>query len=122
PAEFTKYMHDRGVRVGVSLDPSEGIHPHEPKFDEIAKAIGNAEKQTIPFNVFDKELMSAYLNYLIDPLYKIGVDFFWINYRNLKDRTSNDILNYYHFVDYTKMEGLRPMLLTRSNTYAPHRY
>lgn len=120
PAEFTKYMHDRGVRVGVSLDPSEGIHPHEPKFDEIAKAIGNSEKQTIPFNVFDRELMSAYLNSLIDPLYKIGVDFFWINYRNLKDHTSNDILNYYHFVDYTKMEGLRPMILSRSSTYAPH--
>lgn len=122
PVEFTKYMHDRGVRVGVSLDPSEGIHPHEPKYDDIARAVGNPDKQIIPFNVFDKELMSAYLNYLIDPLYKLGVDFFWINYRNLKDHTSNDILNYYHFVDYTKMEGLRPMLLTRANTYAPHNF
>ena len=95
------------------MDPSEGIHPHEPKFDEIAKAIGSSDKQTIPFNVFDKTLIGAYLNELIDPLYNIGVDFFWINYRNLKDKKTNDALNYYHFVDCTKMEGLRPLILSR---------
>ncbi len=122
PTEFTKYLHDRGVRLGVTLDPSEGIHPHEPKFDEIAKALGNSDKQIIPFNVFDKELLNAYLKYLIDPLYKTGVDFFAINYRNLKDRKTNDALNYYHFVDCSKMEGLRPLILSRANTIAPHKY
>ena len=122
PAEFTKYMHDRGVRVGVSLDPSEGIHPHEPRFSEIAKAIGSSDKQTIPFNVFDRTLMISYLEQLIDPLYKQGVDFFWINYRNLQDKKTNDALNYYHFVDCTKMEGLRPMILSRPSTFAPHLY
>ena len=122
PSELTKYLHDRGVRIGVSLDPSEGIHPHEPKFDELAKEVGIADKQLIPFNVYDKDLMAAYLKHLIDPLYKIGIDFFWINYRNLKDRASNDILNYYHFTDYNKMEGLRPLLLSRPSSYAPHLY
>ena len=120
PAEFTKYLHDRGVRVGVSLDPSEGIHPHEPRFSEIAKAIGSSDKQTIPFNAFDRTLIISYLEQLIDPLYKQGVDFFWINYRNLRDRKTNDALNYYHFVDCTKMEGLRPMILSRPSTFAPH--
>lgn len=120
PAEFTKYLHERGVRVGVSLDPSEGIHPHEPKFDEVAKRVGVADKTAIPFNVYDKELMIGYLDELIDPLYKIGIDLFWINYRNLKDKSSNDVLNYYHFTDFSKMEGARPLLLTRPSTYAPH--
>ena len=122
PSEFVQYMHDRGVRVGVSLDPSEGIHPHEPKFDEIAKVVGTSGKQIIPFNVFDKALMSSYLKFLIDPLYRTGIDFFWINYRNLKDKASNDLLNYYHFTDIGKMEGLRPMILGRASQYAPHRY
>jgi len=122
PAEFTKYLHDRGVRVGLSLDPSEGIHPHEPKYTEIAKALGHSDKQTIPFNVFDRTLLVAYLKELIDPLYTVGVDFFEINYRNLKDKKTNDALNYYHFTDCTKMEGLRPMILSRPSTYAPHLY
>ena len=115
-------MHERGVRVGVSLDPSEGIHPHEPKFDEMAKAVGVSDKQVLPFNVFDKEFVIAYFKNLIDPLYKLGIDFFWINYRNLKDKKTNDALNYYHFNDCSKMEDLRPMILSRYTTVAPHRY
>ena len=122
PTEFTNYMHERGVRVGVSLDPSEGIHPHEPKFDEMAKAVGVSDKQVLPFNVFDKEFVIAYFKNLIDPLYKLGIDFFWINYRNLKDKKTNDALNYYHFNDCSKMEDLRPMILSRYTTVAPHRY
>ncbi len=122
PAEFTKFMHDRGVKVGVSLDPSEGIHPHEPKYDDIAKAVGASDKQVIPFNVFDKSLMTAYLDSLIDPLYQVGIDFFWINYRNLKDKESNSILNYYQFTDFNKMEGLRPLILSRPSRMAPHLY
>ena len=122
PEDLSKYLHDRGVKLGLSLDPSEGIHPHEPKFDEIAKALGVKEKQIIPFNVFDKTLIISYLNELIEPLYALGVDFFWINYRNLKDTATNDALNYYHFNDMKKMEGLRPLILSRPNQYAPHKY
>ena len=122
PVDFIKYMHDRGVRVGLSLDPSEGIHPHEPRFEQFAKAVSISDKQIVPFNVFDRDLAIAYMNELVDPLYKLGVDFFWINYRNLKDKKTNDALNHYHFTDYKKMEGLRPLILSRPNQYAPHRY
>lgn len=122
PSEFVQYLHDRGIKLGLSLDPSEGIHPHEPRFDEISKELGFQDKQTIPFNVFDTKLMASYLNFLIDPLYKIGIDFFWINYRNLRDKTSNSVLNYYHFNDFTKREDLRPLVLSRPSLYAPHKY
>ena len=122
PVEFIKYMHDRGIKFGLSLDPSEGIHPHEPKFEDVAKMVGVVDKQIIPFNVYDKDLMIGYFDHLVDPLYKAGADFFWINYRNLKDKATNSILNYYHFKDFNKMEGLRPLLLSRPSLYAPHRY
>ena len=48
PTELTKYLHDRGVKLGLTLDPSEGIHPHEPKYSEIAKAVGSSDKSVIP--------------------------------------------------------------------------
>lgn len=122
PEELAIYLHDRGVKLGLCLDPSEGIHPHEPKFDDIAKAVGTTDKLVIPFNVFDKNLLIAYLNSLIKPLYDLGVDFFWINYRNLKDKKTNDALNYYHFNDFKQMEGLRPLILSRASSYAPHKF
>ena len=122
PSEFINYVHEKGIRLGLTLDPSEGIHPHEPKFEEIAKRIGISDKQTIPFNVFDKNLRDGYFNFLIKPLFKIGTDFFAINYRNLRDKQTSDALNYYHFKEYEQMEDLRPLILGRPNKYAPHNF
>lgn len=122
PSEFVKYLHERGIRLGLSIDPSEGIHPHEPKFEEVAKIVGVSDKTTIPFNVFDKGLIIAYLRLLMEPLYNIGVDFFWINYRNLNDKVSNDVLNYYQFNDLKSRQTQRPLILSRANRVAPHKF
>ena len=122
PKEFVEYLHDRGVNLGLNIDPSEGIYPHEPRFNDIAKNLGIGGKVTIPFNVYDKNLLLNYFNYLIKPLYDIGVDFFWINYRKIKDRTTQGLLNYYHFNDFKQFEGLRPLLLAKPSKYAPHNY
>ncbi len=122
PQEFTKYLHDRGVKLGVSIDPSDGIYPHEPKFDEIAKELGISQKQTIPFNVFDKNLITAYFDYLIAPLYEVGVDCFWVDYRNFKDKMTQGILDYYHFNDFKRNEATRPLILAKVNEHVPHKY
>ena len=122
PNEFVKYLHDRGVKIGLNIDPSDGIYPHEPHYDDVAKELGISEKQTIPFNVFDKSLVAAYFDYLIDPLYDIGIDFFWINYRNYQDKKTQDALNYYHFSDFKKDESLRPLILAKPSTMAPHKF
>ena len=122
PNELIDFVHQKNIRLGLSLDPSEGIHPHEPRFEEVAKAMGFSDKQIIPFNVFDKDMLNAYFSFLIQPLYALGVDFFWINYRNIKDKLSNDILNYYHFNYFRRVSKYRPLLLSRVSTHAPHRY
>lgn len=122
PKEFTEYLHERGVSIGLNIDPSEGIYPHEPRYDEIAKSMGIGDKQTIPFNVYDKTLMTQYFDLLINPLYDVGIDFFWVNYRRIKDRNVQGILNYYHFTDFKKKEGLRPLILAKPSQYAPHNY
>lgn len=122
PSEFSKFVHNQGLHLGLSLDPSEGINPHEPKFLEIAKVANVSAKQVIPFNAFDKDFMKVYLDELIEPLYRVGVDFFWINYRDLNDKKSNDVLNYYHYNDFDRIKDFRGMILSRANTYAPHRY
>lgn len=122
PAAFTSYLHERGVRLGLNIDPGEGIYPHEPKYDEIASYLNFTEKQTIPFNVFDKNLMSLYLTKLILPLYNVGVDLFWLDYFNDNDLYTKNLLNYYHFNDYRKFKNQRGLILSRISDIAPHRY
>ena len=99
PFDFTNYLHDRGVRIGLQMDPYEGIYPHELMYKDIKKELGiESEKDTvIPFNVFDKNIVRIYFEKLINPLINDGVDFFWIDYK--QDLATLKALNYYHNSD-----------------------
>ena len=68
-------MHERGVRVGINLDPVEGIGDHEENFRLIATELGLINTRRIPLNVFDKTFISIYFNHLIKPLDSLGIDF-----------------------------------------------
>ena len=121
PEELTIYLHDRGIKLGVNLDPAEGIHPHEQNYESLATDLGIKEKQTIPFNVFDKRIIAEYLVKLITPLYNNGVDLFWVDYYP-KNRNQINVLNYYQFNDFRKMDNLRPIIISRLASVAPHKY
>ena len=62
PAYLTKYLHERGVRLGLEIDPKEGIMPHEDHYEEIRESLNLTDKSTIPFNVFDKFILNSYFH------------------------------------------------------------
>ncbi len=119
PKEFTKYMHDRGVRIGVNLDGVEGISAREDAYLRICDDINASTDRVIPFRVLDRSFMASYLDKLIDPLYELGIDFFWLD---SKDEVTTRALNYYHFNDYKKFPEKRGMIFSRNGGKAAHRY
>ncbi len=121
PQDFINYMHERGVRVGLAIDPSEGISTQEPNYLTIKGNLHLAEEKNIPFNVFDTNILMEYFHGLINPLNDLGVDFYFIDYYNRKDIGTLKALNYYHFNDYKKYATRRGMLLSRNGLVAPHR-
>lgn len=122
PFDFTNYLHDRGVRIGLQMDPYEGIYPHELMYKDIKKELGiESEKDTvIPFNVFDKNIVRIYFEKLINPLINDGVDFFWIDYK--QDLATLKALNYYHNSDLFIKTNNRPLTMSRNTMVAAHRY
>ena len=121
PELLTKFLHERGIRLGLNIDPSEGIHPHETNYDSFADSLGLKEKQIIPFNAFDKDFMASYLAKLIDPLTNIGVDFYWVDFYPLNRKSLNS-LNYYQYLNFNKIKDNRGLILSRISDIAPHRY
>jgi hypothetical protein len=119
--EVSNYLHERGIRLGVNIDPKEGIHPHEKHYAELADALNQKEKMIIPFNALDKNFIKNYLNIIINPLHELGVDYFWVDYNPINRETLN-ALNYYEFNDFKKLTKERGLLLSRISTVAPHRY
>lgn len=121
PLEFSTYLHDRGIRLGLNIDPAEGIHPHEFKFNDFARSLGIDDQQIIPFNAFDKNFINNYFEKLITPLYNAGVDFFWIDYHT-RDYQALTALDYYHFNDYLRFTNKRGLVITRPPKKVMHRY
>ena len=120
PKEFISYMQERGIRVGLKLDPTEGIMPHEKNYADFVKDFNLQKDAVIPFNIFDRNLVKSYIKSFITPLTEMGIDFYWLDY--YRDLSTLRALNYYHFNEYEKNVQQRGLLLSRNGLVAAHRY
>ena len=120
PKEFVRYMHDRGVKVGLNIDPVEGVRKEEEGYELMARELSVNNGETIPFNALNKEFMASYIARLINPLMDLGIDFFWIDYK--KDLKQLQAINYYHMQNFNRNATKRGMLLTRNSLLSAHLY
>ena len=120
PSAFTKYMHDRGIRVGLNMNPVGGINVYEESYTKIAGDLGIQNGKPIPFNIYDKNIVNEYFQNIVAPLTRLGVDFYWLEYTN--DLNSLKALTNYHFNYYKANQNQRGMVMSKSNGKALHRY
>lgn len=122
PKQLIDLLHEKKIKIGLNVDPSGGIHPDELAYERFKAASEYTEGGIIPFNVFNKNMLTAYLDELIKPLNDLGIDFYWIDYYNPKDLLTLRALNHYHFNDYKQNTNRRGMILSRNGLMAAHRY
>lgn len=122
PYEFINRLHALGLKIGLNINPIEGIYPHEEMYSKIASFLELPEKKQIPFAPLNPKFLTAYFKLLLRPLELLGIDFFWNDYYHKNDLLSLWILNHYHFLEANRKEAKRGMLLARNSLIAPHRY
>ena len=122
PKAMISYLHSKGIRVGLNINPLEGIYPFEQNFEQISKYLTPNESGIIPFNTVDPKWLDAYLKILIHPLDAVGVDFYWLDIEKIEDKKKLWFLNHYHYQDMKRNYERRPMILSRNPNIAPHRY
>ena len=122
PKSMIDYMHTAGIRVGLNINPKEGIYPFEKHYEDVKKYIGENEQGYVPFNVYNSRFLEVYLKVLIHPLDQYGVDFYWIDDDGKKDINRLWLLDHYHFMDMKKDYKRRSMIVTRNPMIAAHRY
>ena len=120
PTKMIDYLHKNGIRLGLNINPLEGILPYEDSYEILSRSFEKKD-DILLFNVLDDKVIELYFEILIHPLDNMGVDFFWIDC-DPKDENNNAILDYYHENDMKRDYKRRPMLLSRNVTEAPHRY
>ena len=122
PKKLIDTLHENHIKLGLRINPMAGIHPEELGYQRFKQSSGYNEDGIIPFNVFNKDMLNAYFDILIKPLYDFGTDFFWIDYNNPKDLYTLRALNYYHFNDYKQFKNRRGIILSRNGLVAAHKY
>lgn len=120
PLRMIDYLHKSGIRLGLNINPFEGIMPYENAYDTLAP-IYDKKDNILLFNVMNDKVIESYFSYLIHPLSSMNVDFFWIDESNKKTQEAA-ILNYYHTADMAEDYKKRPMILARNVTPVPHKY
>lgn len=122
PAGMIKYMHTKGIRLGLNINPIDGLYPVDDRFDQVERNLEKNEQGYIPFNVYDSKTIDVYLNLLIHPLDEMSVDFYWTDNDDAKKIQELFLLNHYQFYDMKRNYDRRPMILSRNTLVAPHRY
>ncbi|MDD3452838.1 MAG: glycoside hydrolase family 31 protein [Bacilli bacterium] len=122
PNKMIEYMHKNGIRLGLNINPLEGIYPYEENYSSITNNLSMDEKGIVPFNVYDPKTIDTYFKILIHSLDEKGVDFFWLDVDNTKKYKESWALSHYSFYDMKRDYKRRPMILSRNTGVAPHRY
>jgi len=120
PREFIGKLHDKGIRVGVNINPKEGIHPHEDMYKKVLEYVKIDANKTIAFTPFNPTFLDIFMKVLLHPLENVGVDFFWLDYKN--DDISQYIINHYMYLDSGRSEAKRNMLMSYNPIISAHRY
>ena len=120
PKAMIDYMHERGIRIGLNIDPISGIYDDNTYFNEAIKYIKPDAEGKIPYNILDPKFVDVYLKIFIHPLDALGIDFYWLNATDTPQKLT--LLKHYHLRDMERDYKRRPLLLSEGETYAPHRY
>jgi alpha-glucosidase (family GH31 glycosyl hydrolase) len=128
PAGFLSSVHDQGLKTTLNIHPASGIQPWEDSYPAMANSMGidPASKQYVPFDITDRKFADNYLKYVIHPLERQGIDFFWLDWQQ-EDATKlpgvnpTFWLNYVFFTDQER-EKKRALLFHRWGGLGNHRY
>lgn len=122
PFETVELLHTNGIRLGLDINPFEGIYPFEDYYSKAKEYLQTDKNGIIPFNILDPKFIDVYLKLMIHPLDSLGVDFYWIDCNDDKKLEELWFMSHYHTYDMMRNYQRRPMILGKNANKAPHRY
>ena len=116
-----KQLHDKNVRLGLSINPKGGVMPHEEEYQKIREAFNFEDGKIIQFDPLNQTSTKIIEGYMMVPLINKGVDFFYNDYQEFDNVQKLWFLNDSMF-KMLDVDSRRGVLLTRNSLLASHRY
>lgn len=122
PNEMISFLHTKGIRIGLNVNPKEGFYDIDENFTQASKYLQTDENGVIPFNILEPRWVDVYLKLYIHPLDALGIDFFWLDSFDSKNIEEDYLLKHYQFNDMKRNYKRRPFIIGYNNFIAQHRY
>ena len=122
PSEVSKYLHEHNIRLGLEIDPTEGIYPHETYYAQACSYLGINGDKIIVFDPLNPKLLDVYFKLFLHPLEALGVDFFWHDYKGDNNALKLLAYNHFNYKDIGRNPAKRSIMLSRNGIYASHQY
>ena len=130
PKGFLRWLKGNNLEVTMNLHPADGIKTWEEQWPAMSKWMGfdTTFHKDIPYEGSNKRFMTGWLNEVLRPMEKAGVDFWWLDWQQwLNDKKYKNLsntwwINYCVFSDMVRNRDTRPMLYHRWGGLGNHRY
>ena len=122
PENMINEFHKRGIRVGLIINPTDGIYPHEQFYSQVSEYLQITDGNIIPFDALNPKHIDVLFKMLLHPLESLGIDFFWNDSKGDMNINKLWALNHYLYLDSGRNTNKRPLILSRGGAIAPHRY
>ena len=122
PHETIKFLHDNGIKLGLTINPFEGLTNIDSVYNETIKYLQPDKDGVVPFNVYDPKVIDVYLKFYIHQLDNMGVDYYFIDYNDNSKLKELFILKHYQYYDMMKYINRRPLMYAYNACLCPHRY
>ena len=122
PNAMIEEFHKRGIRVGLVVNPTNGIYPMEQYYKQAADFLKVTSNSVIEFDPLNPKFLDILFKFFLHPLENMGIDFFWNDSTGNLDVNKLWILNHYMYLDSGRNKNKRPLILARGGIIAPHRY
>ena len=99
PQETIQEFHKRGIRVGLCINPTNGIYPHEQYYKQASEYLQIKTPTVIDFDPLNPKLLDVLFKMFLHPLEALGVDFFWNDSDGKMDVSKLWALNHYMYMD-----------------------
>ncbi len=122
PAETIKKIHSKNIRVGLVVNPQEGLYPHDAYYQQAAEFLEVQDNSIIKFDPLNPKMLDVYFKVYLHTLEAQGVDFFWNDYKDSKEPNKMWSMTHYMYHDSDRNANKRGIVLSRGAVVAPQRY
>lgn len=122
PKKMIESVHRRNIRLGLSINPSEGLYPFDKFYPKACEYLDIKDNAIINFDPMNPKLMDVFFKVYLHTLESMGCDFFFSDYIGNSNINNLWAMNHYLYLDSGRDPRKRNLILSRGSIYAPHRY